>query len=102
MLGKRFHKCLKEQSENKEFCKLTDKELVHQVCRKERLTFFNFLRMNTTNGSTITEESIKEMINREYGVYFQRDTHLDIYKGDGFVKKPAWNEVNRKFRLNIS
>ena len=75
MLGKRFHECLKENSKDLEpFHNMSDSTLVHTVCRKERLTFFNFLRMNAVQSTPETgsampplnEEDIKEMINREY------------------------------------
>ena len=48
-----------------------DQELVQSVCRKERLTFYNFLRMNTVGREgSLGEEQLKKMINREYQVYF--------------------------------
>ena len=50
MIGKRFHQCLSEQAKVpgniEKYYQTSDYELVHQVCRKERLTFYNFLRMN--------------------------------------------------------
>ena len=81
-----------------------DQELVHNVCRNERLTFYNFLRMNTVGREgSLAEEDIKKMINREYQVYFKRDREIDIYREDNaFFKKPALNEVNRRFRVHFA
>ena len=63
---------------------------MHQVCRKERLTFFNFLRLNAVTeegtvevGGALHEENIKEMLNREYQFYFKRGNILDIYREEG-------------------
>ena len=81
-----------------------DQELVHTVCRKERLTFFNFLRMNYVQeqGDVANEEAIKQMLNREYYLYFKRKEALDIYKPhDAFIKRPALNELNRRFKVEI-
>jgi hypothetical protein len=47
---------------------ITDGELVHTVCRKERLTFYNFLLQRGGQD----ENFIKQSINREYGIYFRR------------------------------
>ena len=60
-IGRRFHQCLHEESKARPNlgAKLSDADLVHQVCRKERLTFYNFLMENTVNGLTVTEEQIK-------------------------------------------
>ena len=72
------------------------------MCRKERLTFFNFIRMHSVSDGELdmNEEQIKEMINREYMVYFKRGQKLDIYREPGaFFKKPATNEVNRRFKV---
>ena len=57
-IGRRFHQCLHDESKARPnlATKLSDADLVHQVCRKERLTFYNFLMENTVNGLTVTEE----------------------------------------------
>ena len=46
LIGRRFHECLKKEStaQPKLGDELSDGELVHTVCRRERLTFYNFLR----------------------------------------------------------
>ena len=72
-----------------EILRMDDKELVHTVCRKERLTLFNFLKSHLndqylTKGSvefednnnnslklSLNEERIKDLINNEYAFYFR-------------------------------
>ena len=71
IIGRRFHQCLKTASEKEDpqrIARLEDQELVHQICRHERLTFFNFLRLHIQKDGDIdmNEETIKEMLNREY------------------------------------
>ena len=98
VVGRRFHECLKRESQKEELYELSDKELVHQVCRKERLTFFNFLRMNEVDGESITEETIKGMLNREYMVYFQREGRVaDVYRPERGFRRPVLNSLNREF-----
>lgn len=46
MINLRFQKCLKKASKKEENFKLSDFDLVHTVCRKERLTLYNFLKMH--------------------------------------------------------
>ena len=62
IVGRKFHQCLHDESKAKPDLanELSDAQLVHQVCRKERLTFFNFLTEHTVNGIAVNEESIKE------------------------------------------
>ena len=102
ILGKRFHECLNEESKSAEkadkYREMSDYMLVHSVCRRERLTFFNFLRLNK---AAKNDEEIKDMLNREYALYFRRgNAKLDIYREEGaFFKKPAFNEVNRRFKV---
>ena len=36
--------------------------------------------MNIVDNHSTTEESIKDMLNREYGFYFKRDHFINIYK----------------------
>ena len=61
VIGRKFHECLLDQSKlNPDLAdKISDAELVHQVCRKERLTFYNFLTEHTLDGVAFTEESVK-------------------------------------------
>ena len=72
---------------------MSDSELVHQVCRRERLTLFNFIkthlcdqgRSNLTKlessaiATTLNEERIKDLIHSEYQHYFKRKAALNIY-----------------------
>lgn len=52
--------------------------------------------MNIVNGQRTTEESIKQMLNREYGFYFKKNHILDIYSEDKpFIKLPFTNEAQR-------
>ena len=92
MINRRFHKCLNEESKNKEkmedYLNMTDYELVHNVCRRERLTLFNFLKMHKSDQHrtalskaeedlggmvelTLNEERIKNLIHKEYHFYFR-------------------------------
>jgi len=57
------------------------------VCRKERLTFYNFLIEHTVNEQGNTAEQIKTSINGEYGIYFRKQNQpeglarkVDIYR----------------------
>ena len=81
-IGRRFHQCLHDESKARPNLgkKLSDADLVHQVCRKERLTFYNFLMENTVNGLSVSEEQIKGDISREYAFYFKTGKReMDIY-----------------------
>jgi len=50
------------------------------------------------------EETIKEMINREYQFYFKRPPEkIDLYRlENAFFKRPVINEMNRKFRVEFA
>ena len=74
LLGRRFHECLQYESKVKPNLAdtMTDAELIHKVCRQERLTFFNFLREHTSDTVLHTEENLKERLNNEYGYYFPK------------------------------
>ena len=100
LLGMRFHECLKLESKEKPNLAdtLTDADLIHKVCRKERLTFFNFLREHTSDTVLHTEENLKERLNNEYGYYFpkkeddQNDTtqrEVDYYGTQWFIKRDS-------------
>ena len=73
-IGRRYHNCLKEESaKNPNLAdEMSDAELIHSVCRSERLTFFNFLKEHASDMKLNTEEGIKEQLNAEYGIYFKR------------------------------
>ena len=51
VIGRRFHTCLKRESEAQPRLAdtLSDAELVHSICRRERLTFYNFLKEHKTD-----------------------------------------------------
>ena len=109
VIGQRFHECLLKQSESQPDIaeKLSDRELVHSVCRKERLTFYNFLMEHSYDNVSYHEESIKEMLNREYGVYFRKSDQppdrvrkLDIYQKSGLVS--STNTLNDKFSVEFN
>lgn len=57
MIAKRFHTCMKEQAESKEnkalYFSMSDSELVHTVCRKERLTLFNLMRFHLADRNLV-------------------------------------------------
>lgn len=57
IIGKRFHKCMTETALQKPNLadELDDGQLITSVCRKERLTFFNFL----SEKGTIPPEKIR-------------------------------------------
>ena len=73
---------------------MSDAELVHTFCRKERLTLYNFLKMHLADQhrsklsevedsgfiTTLNEERIKNLIHKEYQYYFKRGKPLEIYK----------------------
>ena len=73
VIGKRFHECLEKESKARPTLAddISDAELVHTVCRKERLTLFNFLMEHQHDYELYKEEQIKGMINKEYGMYFR-------------------------------
>ena len=114
VIGRKFHTCLLDESKAKPDLAntLSDAELVHQVCRHERLTFYNFLKEHTVNGLAVSEESVKEQLNREYGFYFKKKDQtggrkLDIY-GDDSSWNPLplgsalrGNTVRQKFDVNF-
>ena len=85
MINRRFHSCLKDASQDKklrdEVMLLSDRELVSKVCRKERLTLYNFLKTHYADqfrdggtqvldaaadgevfSSSLNEERIKDLI----------------------------------------
>ena len=66
---------------------MSEADLVHNVCRRQRLTLYNFLRSHVADQyrskrslleegdsnlvNTMNEERIKELINQEYLYYFK-------------------------------
>ena len=78
---------------------LSDAELVHTVCRRERLTFYNFLLQRGDQD----EDIIKQQINREYGFYFRKQGQepgrgrvLDIHKRSFFE---LGNPIDKKLSV---
>ena len=78
MVNKRFHTCLRKEAQSNDtkalYFSYSDYDLVHKVCRKERLTLFNFMKMHVADEnrvlgieqsgliSSLNEERIKELI----------------------------------------
>ena len=99
MINRRFHECMQRHKNDKEkmnkIIRMSDGELVHSVCRKERLTLFNFIKSHLndqylTQGSinfennksnspqlSLNEERIKEIINSEYAFYFRPHVYVN-------------------------
>lgn len=101
VIGRRFHECLQQESKSKPDLaeKLSDSELVHQVCRKERLTFYNFLKEHTHDQLLNSEEGLKEQLNKEYGIYFHKNDPVEIY-GAQYLKADSvfrGNSLNKRF-----
>ena len=101
LIGKRFHECLKAESKQEKYFNYTGKELVHEICRKERLTFYNYLRLNAVDGEKLKEEDIKLMLNREYMVYFGLNSIPDIYAEESIFYRPYANPIDRKFSFSF-
>ena len=61
VIGRRFHECLRKESaaQPKLADEISDAELVHNVCRRERLTFYNFLKEHTSDTVLHSEEGLK-------------------------------------------
>ena len=86
ILTNRFHSCMRTESSLLKEPIESDRDLVHQFCRRERLTLYNFLRMHVADQhrsklteveeggfvSTLNEERIKDLIHKEYQHYFKR------------------------------
>ena len=108
VIGRRFHECLKVESEGNPELRdtMSDSELVHVVCRKERLTFFNFMREHTTDHYLFHEEYLKEQLNKEYGHYFKKNGELaeiDFY-GNHYLRLDSRlrpNSLNKRFTVEF-
>jgi hypothetical protein len=48
-----------------------------------------------------TDEKIKEMINREYMIYFKRERKADIYPLDSPFEPIRINTLNKSFNVNF-
>ena len=108
-ISTRFQKCLKTKSqEHPELSELSDSQLVHQVCRTERLTYFNFLMDHHRDLVGFQEEQIKRLIHREYAVYFKKTgtkqgyvRDLDIYGNSQIQKLVKGNSFEERFSVEF-
>ena len=57
--------------------------------------------MHNINGNDVTDEKIKEMINREYMIYFKRERVADIYALDSPFEPLRINPLNKSFNINF-
>ena len=53
IVNRRFHECLKKEASSNEtkalYFSYSDHDLIHRVCRSERLTLFNLMKMHLTD-----------------------------------------------------
>jgi len=69
-----FHACLKREAKKKEaYREMRDTELVRRVCPRERITLYNYLKVNSVDEVRRSDKELKELINAEYGHYFGRE-----------------------------
>ena len=120
MIAKRFHQCLHKEASNVQnraiYAEMPDNQLVHKVCRKERLTLFNFLKyhmcdynrsvqskLEFASGENIittnNEERLKDLINKEYEHYFRRKNGIDIYATQMFKTDVIFNDLKSKIEV---
>ena len=79
VIGRRFHSCLQTEAKREPDLAntMSDGDLIHKVCRRERLTLYNFLKEHNSDGILHTEEGLKDQINKEYALYFPRKEDLN-------------------------
>ena len=96
-IGRRYHNCLStESAKNPNLAdEMSDAELIHSVCRNERLTFFNFLKEHASDPKLNSEEGLKEQLNAEYGIYFRRKDQVTKAREMEFYEEPWWMIVRR-------
>ena len=111
VIGRRFHECLRKESaaQPKLADEISDAELVHNVCRRERLTFYNFLKEHTSDTVLHSEEGLKAQLNKEYAFYFKKGElngrQIDIYGSTvlpikhGSILRP--NTLNKRFNVSF-
>ena len=50
IVNRKFHECLKKEASSNDtkalYFSYSDHDLIHKVCRKERLTLYNFMKMH--------------------------------------------------------
>ena len=106
---------------------MDDRELVHEVCRRERLTLFNFLKTHLIDyqrstlssnlgeageellKASLNEERLKDLIHREYLFYFRRNRkdkgaqELDIYRdANQLMRRPdSFNDLAGKINIDF-
>ena len=115
--ARRFHECLNLEANVVDkkaiYFSMTDSELVHSVCRRERLTLFNFLKShlcdhgrthlqkleNAGIATTLTEERIKDLIHVEYQHYFKRKQALNIYSDRLLNLEGIVNDLKQKISV---
>lgn len=57
--------------------------------------------MNTINGRDVTDETIKDMINREYMLYFKRQEQVaDLYARESMFDLFTINNINKRFTVS--
>ena len=130
MINRRFHDCMSQEKKDPmrmaQIVKMDDRELVHQVCRRERLTLFNFLKahlvdykrsaVSTDLGddgeevfkTSLNEERLKDLIHSEYLFYFRSNRMdkgaktLNIYReANQLLRKPdSYNDLAPKLKVN--
>ena len=92
-----------------------DDELVHEVCRKERLTLYNFLMTHLSDYNrsekslleknqgnlftTLNEERIKDLIHKEYEHYFRRKDKISIYTNKILRTEGFMNDLKNKIEV---
>ena len=74
---------------------MSDSELIHSVCRRERLTFYNLL----VERAEVPAEDVKKMLNREYTIYFQREGQDEKQGRDVNIYS---SELSRPFKQHFS
>ena len=97
VIGRRYHDCLRTESANNPNLadEMSDAELIHSVCRSERLTFYNFLKEHNSDPKLNTEEGLKDQLNAEYGIYFKRKDQVTQSREMDFYEDPWWMMVKR-------
>ena len=71
--------------------KMSDWDLVHNVCAFERLTLFNFFKASNPGAG---DEQMKNLIFEEYMYYFDRK-NLNIYRG-------PYQKIKQVFDIELS
>jgi len=93
-ISKKFYVCLEKSRRELgtvKISELDDYQLISKVCRNERLTLYNYLKLNknseATEMSNMTDQQIKDYINSEY---------IKIFKGKQYSKSKIPKEISQK------